>query len=364
VNKLSIGNLLAKVPIIQGGMAVGISKSGLASAVANAGGIGVIATAGIAHLADDLSSNFIEANNRIFAEEIRKAKSLTRGIIGANIMSALSNYAALAKVAIKEGIDIIFSGAGLPLSLPSFLPEGNTSTKLVPIVSSAKALMLIARRWISKFNYVPDAVVIEGPLAGGHLGFRKDNIFNEEYSLEKLVPDVLSQAKTLEDRYGKPVPVIPAGGIYTGADIHKFVKMGASGVQMATRFVATYECDASNEIKNAYIKANKEDIIIIDSPVGMPGRAIHNHFLDDVASGRKKPFTCPYHCITTCDFKKTPYCIANALCNATEGNISEGFAFAGQNVWRVDKIVHVSELIQSLNDEYAEAEKNDLNNSR
>ncbi len=358
MKELNIGKLLAKVPIIQGGMAVGISGSGLASAVANAGGIGVIATAGIGHLEDD-KSNFIEANIRGFVEEIRKARSLTKGIIGVNIMAALSNYASLAKVAIKEGIDIIFSGAGLPLSLPAFLPKGNTYTKLVPIVSSGKALMLIARRWISKFNYVPDAVVVEGPLAGGHLGFKKDNIFNKEYSLEKLVPDVLSQAKILEDKYGKPIPVIPAGGIFTGADIHKFIKMGASGVQMATRFVATYECDASDEFKNAYIKANKEDVIIIESPVGMPGRAIRNQFLDDVASGYKKPFKCPFHCIITCNFKETPYCIAKALCNATEGNLSEGFAFAGQNVWRVNKIVHVSELIQSLKDEYDEAKKKD-----
>jgi nitronate monooxygenase len=356
MKELKIGNLLAKVPIIQGGMAVGISGSGLAAAVANAGGIGVIATAGIGHL-EDHNSDFIEANNKAFVEEIRKAKSLTKGVIGVNIMAALSNYASLAKVAIEEGIDVIFSGAGLPLSLPSFLPKENACTKLVPIVSSGKALMLIARRWIGKFNYVPDAVVIEGPLAGGHLGFRKDDIFNEEYSLEKLVSDVLSQAKALEDKYGKPIPVIPAGGIFTGADIHKFIEMGASGVQMATRFVATHECDASGEFKNAYIKANKEDIIIIESPVGMPGRAIRNQFLDDVASGHKKPFKCPFHCIITCDFKKAPYCIAKALCNATEGNLSEGFAFAGQNVWRVDKIVHVRELIQSLEDEYDEAEK-------
>jgi NAD(P)H-dependent flavin oxidoreductase YrpB (nitropropane dioxygenase family) len=229
----------------------------------------------------------------------------------------------------------------------------------VPIVSSGKALTLIARRWISKFNYVPDAVVIEGPLAGGHLGFRKDNLFNEEYSLEKLVPDVLSHAKALEDKCGKPIPVIPAGGIFTGADIHKFIKMGASGVQMASRFVATYECDASDEIKYAYIKASKEDIIIIDSPVGMPGRAIRNPFIDDVASGHKKPFKCPFHCIITCNIKTAPYCIAKALCNANEGNLSEGFAFAGENVWRIDKIVHVNELIQSLEDEYDEAEKKD-----
>jgi len=357
MQELNIGGLRARVPVIQGGMAVGISRSRLAAAVANAGGIGVIATAGAGYLQDDVYSNYIEANNRIIVEEIRKAKSLSKGVIGVNIMVALSNYASLVKIAIEEGIDVIFAGAGLPLNLPSFLPEGNTRTKLVPIVSSGKALTIIARRWMNKYHCIPDAVVVEGPLAGGHLGFRKDNLLNEEYSLENLVPDVLSHAKTLEDQYGKPVPVIPAGGIYTGADIFKFMKMGASGVQMATRFVATHECDASDEMKSAYIKAKKEDIIIIESPVGMPGRAIRNQFLDDVASGHKKPFKCPFHCIITCNFKTAPYCIAKALCNATEGNLSEGFAFAGQNVWRVDKIVHVSDLIRSLENEYNEAEK-------
>jgi nitronate monooxygenase len=356
MKELIIGDLVAKVPIIQGGMAVAISLSGLASAVANEGGIGVIATAGIDHREADLQKNGNEVHNRAFRYEIRKAKELSKGIIGVNIMVALSNYTEFVNVAIKEKVDIIFSGAGLPLGLPGFLPEGERRTKLVPIVSSGKAANLIARRWIDKYNYVPDAIVLEGPRAGGHLGFKKENIFDPKYELENLLPEVLEQVKPLEDKYNKAIPVIPGGGIYTGEDIYKFIKLGASGVQIATRFVGTYECDASDEFKQAYLNATKDDAVIIDSPLGMPGRAIRSQFLDEVNAGQKKPFCCPYHCIIPCKVKEAPYCIARALCNAKEGNLIDGFAFAGENVYRVNEIVHVKDLINSLVSEYQEAE--------
>jgi nitronate monooxygenase len=355
MKELIIGDLVARVPIIQGGMAVGISLSGLASAVANEGGIGVIATAGIGHMEEDLSTNYVQVHNRVLSQEIKRAKSLSNGIIGINIMVALSNYSELVKVSIEEEADIIFSGAGLPLNLPGYLPEGNTTTKLVPIVSSGKAAGLIAKRWIDKYGYVPSAVVVEGPKAGGHLGFRKENLFDEKYSLEHLLEEVLNYVKPLEDKYGKPIPVIPGGGIYTGEDIYRFIEMGASGVQMATRFVATYECDASDEFKQAYLNSGKEDLLIIESPVGMPRRAIRNQFLTDVEYGEKKPFKCPFHCIITCNVKDAPYCIAEALCNAKDGKISDGFAFAGENVYRIDKILHVKDLINSLIEEYNSA---------
>ncbi len=359
MKELIIGDLVAKVPIIQGGMAVGISISGLASAVAIAGGIGVIATAGIGHLEEDLYTNYVQVHNRVLAREIKKAKEATKGIIGINIMVALSNYGELVKVSVDEGADIIFSGAGLPLKLPGYLPEGS-KTKLVPIVSSGKAAKLIANRWIDKYNHIPDAVVVEGPRAGGHLGFKKENLFDAKYELENLLTDVLENVKPIEDKYNKAIPVIPGGGIYTGADIYKFMKMGASGVQMATRFVGTYECDASDEFKQAYLNADKGDIVIIDSPVGMPGRAIRNQYLEDVNAGQKKPFKCPFHCIITCNVKDAPYCIAKALCNAKEGNLTDGFAFAGENVYRVNEIVHVKDLIDSLIAEYEEAALNDI----
>lgn len=351
MKELKIGNLIAKIPIIQGGMGVRISLSGLASAVANQGGIGIIATAGIGILELDNKSNWLEVNLRELKKEIRKARELSNGILGVNIMRALSNFADLVKTAVEEKIDIIFSGAGLPLHLPQFL-KGSKDTKLVPIVSSGRAANIIAKNWSENYNYPPDAIVVEGPMAGGHLGFKEENIFNADYSLEKLLPDVISAIKPFEEKYKKSIPVIAAGGIYTGADIYKFIRLGASGVQLGTRFVATHECDASAKFKQTYIDSKKEDIIIIKSPVGMPGRAIKNNFLNAVEEGKKHPFKCPYHCIIPCDYKNSPYCIAFALLHASTGNMEHGFAFAGQNAYRTEKIISVKELMSSLIEEF------------
>ncbi len=349
--ELRIGDLLATLPIIQGGMGVGISLSGLSSAVANQGGIGVIAVAGIGMSEPDFIKNYMQANIRALREEIRKARSMTKGIIGVNIMVALSNFGDYVATAIQEGVDIIFAGAGLPLNLPSYLSE-NVKTKLVPIVSSAKAASLLTRRWYEKYRYVPDAIVIEGPRAGGHLGFKSEQIADPAYQLETLVVEVVKEANVLEEKYGKKIPVIAAGGIYTGADIRKFLELGASGVQMATRFVTTEECDAANAFKQSYLDSEEKDIMIIKSPVGLPGRAIRNSFLCDVAAGENKPFSCPFHCIITCDYKNAPYCIASALIHAKKGDFSQGFAFSGANAWRTDKIISVDELIKNLRAEY------------
>ncbi|MBW8017174.1 MAG: nitronate monooxygenase [Planctomycetes bacterium] len=352
---LQIGNYTAEVPIVQGGMGVGISLSGLASAVANAGGIGVLATAGIGQFEPDLKTNFKEANKRALRKEIRKAKSKTDGLIGVNIMVALSDFDELVQCAVEEEAHILFLGAGLPIRLPDTLPLdklGELKTKFVPIVSSGKAAKLIFRAWAKQFNHIPDAVVVEGPLAGGHLGFRKEDITNPDFTIENLVPDVVAAVKPFEKKFDKKVPVIAAGGIYTGEDIYKIFQLGALGVQMGTRFVATEECDASDVFKNMYISCKKEDVILIDSPVGLPGRAIRCDLFDRIAKGEKEKFKCPWKCLRTCDFKHVPYCIAHALSQAKLGNMDEGFAFAGANVYRVDKIVSVKELVETLKEEY------------
>lgn len=356
LKNLRIGNLAAKLPIIQGGMGVGISLSRLASTVANEGGIGVISTAAIGMFEPDSFTNYLEANIRVLKREIRKARELTKGILGVNIMVALTNFADMVSTSIEERIDIIFSGAGLPLNLPQFLKR-TQKTKLVPIVSSGRAASIISKIWLKKYNYLPDAIVVEGPMAGGHLGFKEEQISDPEYSLEKLIPEVIKEVRLFEEKCKKPVPVIAAGGIYTGKDIYKFLQLGASGVQMSTRFVTTYECDASIEFKKAYINSEKEDIVIIKSPVGMPGRVIRNKFIDDVNKGEKKPFKCPYHCIKTCDFKNCPYCIALALANAKKGDLKEGFAFAGTNAYRTKEIISVKELMDSLLEEYENVSK-------
>jgi len=354
LKNLQIGDLTIKLPIIQGGMGIGISLSGLVSAVANEGGVGVIATPGIGMNEPDFYTNYLEANIRALQKEIRRARELSKGILGVNIMVALTNFADLVNTAIDEGIDIIFSGAGLPLNLPEFV-NSTIKTKLVPIVSSGRAAAIIAKKWSEKFNCIPDALVVEGPLAGGHLGFKEQTIYDPEYSLEKLVPEVIQAVKPFEERYKKSIPVIAAGGIYKGKDIYTFLQLGASGVQMATRFVTTYECDASEKFKQTYVNARKEDIVIIRSPVGLPGRAIRNQFIDEVSQGNRKPFKCPYHCLKTCDFKNTPYCITLALMNAKKGQLTHGFAFAGENAYKADKIISVKELIETLLQEYKDA---------
>ena len=339
-------------------MSVGISLSGLAAAVANGGGIGVIGAAGIGMLEPDFKTNYRESNKRALQKEIRKARELSNGIIGVNIMVALSDYEDLVLTAVEEGADLLFLGAGLPLKIPETLsreglPRG--STKIVPIVSSARAARIIFQHWAKRYQHVPDGVVVEGPLAGGHLGFKKEQIDDPEYALNRLVPAVIEAIKPFEREFHKKIPVIAAGGIFSGADIAKFMRLGAQGVQMATRFVATYECDASPAFKEMYLRCGKDDLVIIDSPVGLPGRAIRNQFLEDVSAGVKKPFECPWKCLRTCDYRTSPYCIARALTNAKKGELNDGFAFAGANAYRVDKITSVHELIDSLLDEYEKA---------
>jgi nitronate monooxygenase len=348
---LKIGNLAIAVPVVQGGMGVGISLSGLAAAVANEGGIGVISSAGLGLLYKNLSADFLEASILGLKEEIRKVREKTLGVIGVNIMVAMSNFADMVRTSIAEKVDLIIAGAGLPLDLPSFLKK-ESKTKLVPIVSSARATKIICEKWKTNYDYLPDAVVVEGPKAGGHLGFKEEQINDGNYSLEKLVPEIISELKPFEEKYNQKIPLIAAGGIYTGEDIHNILELGAAGVQMGTRFVTTEECDASPEFKQSYINAEERDIEIIKSPVGMPGRAIMSRFIEKVRAGEKQPKACPFKCIKTCDISKSPYCIIIALINALKGNFENGYAFAGANAFRATKISSVKEIFQSLLREY------------
>lgn len=358
---LSFGDLVARVPIIQGGMGVGISLSRLASAVANEGGIGVIAAAMIGMKEADVAKNPIEANVRALRRELQKAREMTQGIIGVNIMVALTTFSEMVRTSIEERADIIFSGAGLPLDLPKHLHEAceqkkeEFKTRLVPIISSARAASVIAKKWMSRYDYVPDGFVVEGPKAGGHLGFKAEDINDPNHSLEVVIPEVVDAVKAIEDKAGRAIPVIAAGGVYSGEDIKHFLALGASGVQMGTRFVATHECDADDRFKQAYVNAREEDVTIIKSPVGMPGRAIGNGFIESMREGARKPFKCVFKCISTCEQEQTPYCIAAALINAMKGNLEKGFAFSGANVFRINSITSVRELISSLQDEFEAA---------
>ena len=347
-----IGNHEIKIPIIQGGMGVGVSLSGLASAVANAGGLGVISCAGIGLLYPKVKGDYPIKCIEGLKEEIRKAREKTKGVIGVNIMVALSNYADMARTSVREKIDVIFAGAGLPLDLPAYLTP-DSKTKLVPIVSSSRAAKVICDKWSANYNYLPDAIVVEGPKAGGHLGFKKEQLTDNHYALESLIPEVLSVASSYESK--KHIPVIAAGGIYTGEDISRFINLGASAVQMGSIFVTTEECDASRTFKEVYINSKPEDIEIIDSPVGMPGRAINGEFIEGVKKGITKPISCSFHCIKTCDYKNSPYCIVKALYNAAKGNMKRGYAFAGSNAYLSEKINSVKEVFEQLKSEFAVA---------
>ncbi|HOU67019.1 MAG TPA: nitronate monooxygenase family protein [Paludibacteraceae bacterium] len=354
MKSINIGNLTLKMPVIQGGMGVGISLSGLASAVANEGGVGVISSAGLGLLYKNFSADYLKASIYGLKEEIRKAREKSNGIIGVNVMVAMSNFADMVRTAIQEKADVIFSGAGLPLDMPSFLKSDST-TKLVPIVSSARAAKIICQKWKNLYNYLPDAIVVEGPKAGGHLGYKEDQINDVNFSLEKTIPEVVKVAE--EYKAEKTIPVFAAGGIYTGEDMSRIMELGASGVQMGTRFVTTNECDASDAFKQAYINAEEKDIEIIKSPVGMPGRAIWNNFIQRMKDGNAHPKSCVCHCIKTCDSQKSPYCIIMALYNAFKGNLDKGYAFAGSNAFRAKSIESVKDIFNSLKTEYENYQK-------
>ena len=344
---LKIGDLEINPPIIQGGMGVRVSLANLASAVANEGCVGVIATPGIGKFLDYPDSEFIEVNKEGLRHEIRKARKQSSGIIGVNVMVALSDYPNLVQTAVEENIDIVISGAGLPLDLPQYA-QGK-DVKLVPVVSSARAFTIICSRWRKRYNRLPDAVLVEGVKAGGHLGFHYDDVVEDTTaSLEELVCEIVPIANSFTPK----IPVIAAGGIYDGKDIDYFLKMGVSGVQLATRFVCTDECDVHDNFKQAYLNAAKEDVIIIKSPVGLPGRVIRNNFADRVMGGERIPYHCKFKCLRSCNSKEAPYCIAEVLSNAADGKLDKSFAFAGSNVYRCNEIVTVKALIEQLTKEY------------
>jgi NAD(P)H-dependent flavin oxidoreductase YrpB (nitropropane dioxygenase family) len=344
---LFIGDLEVKVPIIQGGMGVRVSTAPLAAAVANCGGAGTIASVGLAYGTLQNEANYLEASKQALRGEIVKARQLTSGIIGINVMVALTNYEDLVRVSAEEKADFIVSGAGLPLKLPEFV-EGS-SIKLIPIVSSGRAANIIIKTWHKRYNRFPDAIVVEGPLAGGHLGFKFEDLINHSNdNLENLVTDVLKVVKEYRENFKVTIPVIAAGGIFNGKDIAKFIKLGAAGVQIATRFVATKECSVAEKFKELYLKAGDKDIMIIKSPVGLPGRAIRTAFTERVMQGEKDPINCRYKCLITCDPVTAPYCIAKALCNASVGDLDNAVVFTGSNVSRIDKIITVKELMDIL----------------
>lgn len=345
MKELKIGNKVAKYPIIQGGMGVGVSLGRLAGTVAREGGIGIISTAQIGFNKEDFEKNQEKCNLEAIEEQIAYAKEIAEGgIVGVNVMVALKHYKEHVRTAAKAGADVIICGAGLPMDLPE-LVQGYDS-KIAPIVSSARCAAMLLKKWKRKYDYVADFIVIEGPKAGGHLGFKREELDNID-DFEQEIVEIIKTVKEFAKENEKEIPVIVAGGIYDHQDIEHMLQLGADGVQMASRFVATYECDASDVYKNAYIEAKKEDIHIVQSPVGMPGRALYNKFLKQVEKGETCVEKC-YQCLAKCNPAQIPYCITKALINAVKGDVDHGLIFCGDNVDRINKIVSVHELMQEL----------------
>lgn len=344
---LVIGDLTAKIPLIQGGMGVGVSLSSLAGAVAKEGGIGIISTAQIGFKEPDYEQNPLEANLRAVGSEIKKAKEIAEGgIIGVNIMYATRYYEKYVEAACKAGVDLIITGAGLPAELPK-LVEGY-EVKIAPIVSSVKSASVILKMWDRKYNRSADLVVIEGPKAGGHLGFKPEEveaITDDDY--KKEITSIMEVVDSYGEKYNCRIPIVVAGGISDAKKVREMMELGADGVQVASRFVTTYECDASQEFKDAYLHAKKEDIVIVKSPVGMPGRAVNNKFMQETKNGMK-PITKCYQCIKGCQAKDIPYCITKALVNSVKGNTDEGLVFCGADTWKQNTMQSVKEVMQEL----------------
>lgn len=356
---LMIGDLEIKVPIIQGGMGVRVSTAPLAAAVAECGAAGTIASVGLPPDTPENRADVPKSSREHLQKQIRQARELSTGAIGVNIMVALSNFEDLVRATAAEDADFIISGAGLPISLPEFA-EGS-SIKLIPLVASVRGAGLLLKTWKRRYNRFPDAMIVEGPLSGGHIaGYSLEELNNMKKNmsdkplLENAMKDVIKLAREYEKDNGVKIPVIAAGGVWGGEDMVKFLKMGAQGVQIGTRFVTTTECSVAEAFKQAYINAKEDDIVFIQSPVGMPAKALRSKFLEDVLRGERKDFTCNYQCLRTCNPKTVQYCIAKALIDAAEGDIDNAVVFAGTNVHRVNKIVSVKELIDEI---MAEAEK-------
>ncbi|MBF0924136.1 MAG: nitronate monooxygenase [Campylobacter concisus] len=354
---LKIGKYEIKYPIFQGGMGLGISWDKLAGNVSLEGGLGIISSVGTGYYEN---RKFIdkELNAKPFGSEnfystrglravIENARKICGDLpLGVNIMYAANDYARVVKDACEAGINIIVSGAGLPTNLPEFT-QNFKEIALVPIVSSAKALKIICKRWLQRYDRLPDAVVLEGPLSGGHQGFTYEQCLDPEFSLFNLIPQVKAEIKEWGD-----FPLIAAGGIWDKNDIEKAISLGADGVQMGTRFIGTHECDANIGFKEVLLAAEEKDIELIKSPVGYPARGIRTNLINLVDKRMGPKIQCISNCVSPCqrgkEAKQVGYCIADRLFDAYSGKKESGLFFTGANGYKLKELISVKELMHKL----------------
>lgn len=354
---LQIGKYTIPKPIVQGGMGVGISWDRLAGTVSLEGGLGVISAVGTGYYEDKIHADKLVANRPLDAENFYSKKGLVaivenaRKICGeaplaVNILYAINDYGRVVIDACEAGVDIIITGAGLPTNMPEFTAD-YPDVALVPIVSSPKALSIICKRWEKRYNRLPDAVILEGPLSGGHQGFTYEQCAMDEYQLENLVRPVVEEAAN----WGN-IPVIAAGGIWDKNDIDAMIALGAAGVQMGTRFIGTHECDAHDNFKQVLLNAKEEDITLMKSPVGYPARGVRTNLRDLIDTRTGPSIKCISNCVAPCnrgvEAKEVGFCIADRLSDAYAGDLELGLYFSGSNGYRIDKIISVKELMDKL----------------
>ena len=341
-----IGKKRLKKPLIQGGMGIGVSLSGLAGAVAKEGGAGTISAAQIGFLQPEFEQNPVLANLKAMEEELQKARKIAPdGILGFNIMVAMNHYETYVRKAVETGADFIVSGAGLPLDLPAMVSD--TDIAIAPIVSSARGAALILKYWEKKYHRYPDFIVIEGPEAGGHLGFSRQQL-EEKMDYDMEISEILKLVRVYEKKAERKIPVAVGGGICDKARAEHGFMLGADLIQVASRFITTKECDADSAYKDAYLKAQKEDIVLVSSPVGMPGRAIRNPFLERVEKGEvQRPQKC-FGCLKHCNPAEIPYCITEALIHAVKGDTENGLLFCGAQGFLANQIETVQDVMEDL----------------
>lgn len=355
---VSIRGRALAVPIVQGGMGIGVSLERLAGAVAANGGMGTLSAAFCGFRELDFRENSREANLRALARQISKAKELARGagLVAVNVMVAAAQYADSVRTALRSGVDAVVCGAGLPRDLPALAVESeNDSAALAPVVSGGRTAALICRLWDRRYGRVPDFVVLEGPLAGGHLGFSPEEAREAQAGrprpLSALLSEVLEALAPYREKYGRDIPVFVAGGVRNGGEMRRYMDQGAAGAQFATRFIATEECDASPAYKQALLNARREDITIVQSPVGMPGRALRSPLIRRVEEGVQPKITRCDRCLAACDCKTAPYCISKALIAAVEGDWENGLFFCGANAGEVSRLSTVREQMDQIMNE-------------
>lgn len=359
---VTLGKKTLPLPIVQGGMGIGVSLERLAGAVAAQGGMGTLSAAFCGFREPDFRTNSREANLRALTRQVGRAKEIAKGagLVAVNVMVAAAQYADSVRTALRAGVDAVVCGAGLPKDLPALAAEvPESGAALAPVVSGGRSAALICKLWDRRYGRIPDFVILEGPLAGGHLGFSPEEAREAQAGrpkpLSSLLREVLEALEPFRQKYGRDVPVFVAGGVKNGAELRRYMDQGAAGAQFATRFIATEECDAGPGYKQALLNARREDITIVQSPVGMPGRALRSPLIERVEAGTQGPITHCDRCLAACDCKTAPYCISRALIAAVEGDWENGLFFCGANAGEVNTLSTVKEQMDQILNEWRAA---------